>query len=319
MALNTEGLSEYERELLKAVLNDLKNSVYSDYELPEYLENAENVILDYSIKQINKDSKAYYKENYFIEQNINGIKKVMYVSITASEKYAIYKHHKFDKYKEVGIKTDIIRLIKDGKIEAYEYLINDKVVYKPSFDYKKIDDIIHEIELISMKYTTVFDVSLYKRYLSKKIENYIKENGDPIPCVFGRNTGWSEDLRFFYHYGLNDKYHELHQEHILYKYHKNLIKEKDKQHEIIKALLQEGKLLGVLLTASTSLILIKPFNLPGITYIISGNSGAGKTTSSLIATSLFYYSDDVLMNAQTTKTGLELTISSLNSLPVLVD
>ncbi|MBX0311161.1 MAG: DUF927 domain-containing protein [Sulfurihydrogenibium sp.] len=319
IALNTEGLSEYEKELLNSVKEELRANIPYDYILPEYLKNAENVILYDSLPYSNKDGRVYYKENYFIEQNINGIKKVIYVSITASEKYAIYKHHKLDKIKEVGIKADIIRLVKDGKIEAYEYLINDKVIYKPSFDYSKIDDIIHEIELIGMKYTTVFDVNLYKRYLSKKIENYIKENGEPIPCVVGKTTGWSEDLRFFYHYGLNDKYHELHQEHILYKYHKDLIKKKDKQHEIVKALLQEGKLLAVLLTASASSILIKPFNLPGITYIVAGNSGAGKTTSSLIATSLFYYSDDVLMNAQTTKTGLELTISSLNSLPVLID
>jgi hypothetical protein len=71
--------------------------------------------------------------------------------------------------------------------------------------------------------------------------------------------------------------------------------------------------------ASVSSLFIKPFNIPGITIILGGNSGAGKTTSCLTATSLFYYSDDVLLNAQTTKTGLELTISSLNSLPILVD
>jgi Superfamily II helicase and inactivated derivatives len=87
----------------------------------------------------------------------------------------------------------------------------------------------------------------------------------------------------------------------------------------VKEILQEGKLLGVLLTASVSSILIKPLNISGITVILAGNSGAGKTTSSLIATSLFYYSDDVLLNAQTTKVGLEFTISSLNSLPVLID
>jgi hypothetical protein len=155
--------------------------------------------------------------------------------------------------------------------------------------------------------------------LSKKIENYIKENGEPIPCVFGKNTGWNDDLRFFYHYGLNDKYHELHSDNLLYKYHKDVIKEKDKQHELVKEILKEGKLLSVLLVASVSSLFIKPFNIPGITYIVAGNSGAGKTTSSLIATSLFYYSDDVLMNAQATKNGLELTISNLNSLPVLID
>ena len=318
-ALKDNRLEEHERELLKKVLRYIANQGYLDYELPEYLENAENVMLDYSIKQTNKDGKAYYKESYFIEQNLNGIKKVIYVNITALEKQAIYKHHRLDKIKEIGIKTDIIRLVKDGKLEAYEYLINDKVVYKPSFNYTKVDDMIHEIELISMKYTTVFDISLYKRYLNKKIENYIKENGEPIPCVISKNTGWTEDLKFFYHYALNDQHHELHHEHVFYKRSKNLIVYKDKQHEIVKSILKEGKLLAVLLTVSVSSLFIKPFNIPGITCIVSGNSGAGKTTSSLIATSLFYYSGDHLMDAQTTKTGLELTISSLNSLPVLVD
>jgi len=137
--------------------------------------------------------------------------------------------------------------------------------------------------------------------------------------VIGKNTGWSDDLRFFYHPSLNDKYHELYSDHILNTYHKDLVLEKDKQHELVKAVLNEGKLLAVLLTASVSSLLIKPFKLPGITYIISGTGGAGKTTSSLIATSLFYYSDEHLMDAKTSKTGLELTIASLNSLPVLVD
>jgi hypothetical protein len=300
-------------------LNDLKSSSFSNYELPEYLENAENVILDYSTKMTNKDGKIYYKEGYFIEQNLSGIKKVIYVNTITSEKGGILKPHLSDgKVKEVGIKANIIRLVKDGKIAAYEFLINDKVIYKPSFTFSKLDDIIHEITLIALPYVMLFDNALYKRYLDRKIAEFIKENGEPIPCIISKQTGWDSDLRF-YHYGLNDKYHELHQEHILYKYHRNLIKEKDKQHEIVKDLLEEGKLLGVLLTASVSSIFIRPLNLPGITYIISGHSGAGKTTSSLIATSLFYYSDDVLINAQTTKTALELTISSLNSLPILVD
>jgi hypothetical protein len=312
-------LDGYEKELLESVLDGLKNIGYSNYKLPEYLEKAENIYLHKSIEHTSKDNNTYYKESYFIEQNLDGIKEVVYVSIITPEYQGIYKFHKLEQIKEVGIKTDIIRLVKDGKIEAYEYLINDKVIYKPSFNYSKFDDIIHEIELISMKYTSVFDINLYKRYLKTKIKNYIKKNGEPIPCVIGKTTGWSDDLRFFYHYSLNDKYHELHPDHVLYRRHRDLVKEKDKQHKLVKAILQEGKLLGVLLTASVASLFIKPFKLPGVTYIISGNSGAGKTTSSLIATSLFYYSDDHLMDAQTTKTGLELTISSLNSLPVLVD
>jgi len=314
------GLEAYERELLETLLNDLKQNGYSDYELPEYLVDAENIILDYSAKQTNKDGEVYYKEDYFIEQNLNGIKKVVYVKIITSEKGGIYKPHILDgKVKEIGIKTDILRLVKEGKITAYELLINDKEVYKPSFNFSKIDDVIHEITLIALPYTMLFDNSLYKRYLDRKIKEFIKENGEPIPCLIGKQTGWSDDLKFFFHYGLDDKYHELSKDHILYKKNKAVIKNTEEQHRFVKALLREGKLLGVLLVASVSSLFIKPFGIPGITVILAGNSGAGKTTSCLTSTSLFYYSDDVLLNAQTTKTGLELTISSLNSLPILVD
>jgi len=318
-ALEDSRLEEHERELLKKVLGYIAKQGYLDYKIPKYLKHAENVFLDFSIEQENKDGKVYYEESYFIEQNVNGIKKVIYVTIIASEEEAIYKPHKLKKLRKVGIKADIIRLVKDGKLEEYEYLLNDKIIYKPSFHYTKIDDVIQEIGLISMKYSKYFDVNLYKNYLSMKIENYIREKGDPIPCVIGRSTGWSNDLKHFYHYALNDEYHELYQDHALYKYNKNLIIEKDKQHELVKSILKEGKLLAVLIVASVSSLFIKPFNIPGVTLIISGNSSAGKTTSSLIATSLFYFSDDILLNAQTSKVGVELTISSLNSLPVLID
>jgi hypothetical protein len=314
------NLEAYERELLETLLNDLKQSGYSDYELPEYLVDAENIILDYSTKQTNKDGEVYYKEDYFIEQNLNGIKKVVFVKIITSEKGGIYKPHILDgKIKEIGIKTDILRLVKEGKITAYELLINDKEVYKPSFNFSKIDDVIHEITLIALPYTMLFDNSLYKRYLDRKIKEFIKENGEPTPCVVGKQTGWFDDLKFFFHYALDDKYHELSKDHILYKKNKAVIKNTEEQHRFVKALLREGKLLGALLVASVSSLFIKPFGIPGITVIVAGNSGAGKTTSCLVATSLFYYSDDTLINAQTTKTGLELTISSLNSLPILID
>jgi len=317
LALNScNSLNNHEKELLESILdNGLSNFQYR-----EYLENVEDIILEKSEMDINKDGKPFFKESYFIERNIKGIKKVIHVSITASERYAIYKNHHHDKTKIVGIKVDIIKPIKDGKIEDYEYLINDKIIFRPSFNFSKTDDLIHEIQIMSMKYVKSFDAGLYKRYLDVKIENYFKEKGgDPQPCIIGRNTGWSDDLRFFYHYGLDDDFHELHKEHALYRKQKNIIKEKDKQHKLMKAVLMEGKLLAVLMLVSASSLSIKLFNIPGVTYVISGTSGAGKTTASLIATSLFYYSNDHLIDAHNTKTGLELLIASLNSLPVLVD
>jgi uncharacterized protein (DUF927 family) len=319
LALDSDCLNDYEKEVLGTVLDDLKNLGYSNYQMPDYLKNAENIFLHKSSLQVSKDNKPYYKESYFIEQNLDGIKKVVYVSIITSEYKGIYKPHKLEHEKNVGIKAEVIRGIKEGKFEDYEYLLNDKIIYKPTFNFFKVDDLVYEIGLISMKYSKFFDISLYKQYLDIKTAKYIKENNNPPPCIINKNTGWSDDLRFFYHPSLNDNYHELHSDHVLYKLNRDLVIEKDKQHELVKAILQEGKLLAVLLTASVSSLLLKPFKIPGITYVLSGTGGAGKTTSSLIATSLFYYSDDLLMDAYTSKTGLELMIASLNSLPVLID
>jgi hypothetical protein len=317
LALNSNHLNEDETKLLKTLLDDLKG--YSNYQLPEYLQNAEDIYLIKSSFQLSKDNKPYYKESYFIEQNIDGKKTAVYVSIITSQYKGIYKHHKLEQEKKVGIKAEVIRGIKEGKFEDYEYLLNDKIPYRPSFGFSKVDDIVHEIGLISMKYTKFFDLALYKQYLDIKTDKYRKENGDPPPCIISKNTGWSDDLRFFYHYALNDNYHELHSDHVLYKLNKDLVIEKDKQHELVKSILEEGKLLAVLLTASAASILLKPFKIPGVTYVVSGNPGAGKTMSALISTSLFYFSDDHLMDAQTTRVGLELMIASMNSLPVLID
>jgi len=319
LALDSDCLNNHEKELLETLLSDLKKNGYANYELPEYLQNAEDIYLRKSSLQLSKDNKHYFKESYFIEQNTDGKKTVVYVSIITSQRKGIYKPHILEQEKKVGIKAEVIRGIKEGKFEDYEYLLNDKIVYRPSFGFTKVDDIVHEISLISMKYTKFFDISLYKQYLDIKTDKYRKENNDPPPCVFNRNTGWSDDLRFFYHPNLNDNYHELHSDHVLYKLNKDLVIEKDKQHELVKAILEEGKLLAVLLTASAASVVLKPFKIPGVTYVVSGTAGAGKTTSALVSTSLFYLSDDHLMDAQTTRVGLELMISNMNSLPVLID
>jgi hypothetical protein len=317
-------LEPNEIELLEAVLNELLNRGYKDYKdyvLPEYLENVENVFLDYSNPYPGKKGGVYYKEGYFIERNINGIKKVFYIEITASEKKALYKFHTLKNIDEIGVKADIKRLIKEGNTKAHEFILNDKIEFRPSLKHKTADDIIHEMSNEVLGYSYSFNINLYKKYITKKLEEYILINGEPEPCIFSKQTGWDEDLKFFYHYALNDDYHELHKDNLLYKHKKDKIQgqEDDKQKKIVKEILQEGKLLGVLLAASTSSILIKPFNLQPLTVILSGTSGAGKTTSSLIATSLFYHSDDILITAQTTKAGFELTLSQLNSLPVLLD
>jgi len=317
-AIQSNELSAHEKDTLEDILTDLELN-YSGYVLPEYLRNAENVILYESTEKTTKDNKTYYEESYFIELYDEEIKEVIFVSIITSEAKGIYKPHKLVSKKQVSIKTDIIRGVREGKYQDYEYLLNDQIVYRPTFTYTKIDDLIYDLSIISMRYSKFFDMNLYKRYLDIKTKMYVKENHNPPPCTISRETGWDDDFTGFYHPCLNSQYHELHREHVLYKKKKDKVLDKDAQHRFVKAVLEEGKLLGVLLTVSAASLMIKPLNIPGFTTIISGNPGTGKTTAALIATSLFYYSNDLLMDAQTTKTGLELLIAACNSLPVLVD
>jgi len=319
-ALNSNVvLNDYEKEVLEGLLVDLELNGYG-YVLPEYLRNAENVILYESIEKTNKENKKYYEESYFIELYDDKIKEVIFITVNCSEYKGIYKPHKLLHQKNVGIKTDIVKSIREGKFEDYEYLLNDKIVYRPSFaTYTKVDDLIYDLGLISMKYNKFTDLNLYKRYIDKKTKMYVKENNDPKPCVINDVTGWDDDFTGFYHPCLNSQYHELKRDHVLYRKKKDKVLNKDAQHELVKALLSEGKLLGVLLTISVASLLIKPLSGVGFTTIISGTTGVGKTTASLVATSLFYYSDTHLVDAQMTKTALELMIAALNSLPVLID
>jgi len=87
-----------------------------------------------------------------------------------------------------------------------------------------------------------------------------------------------------------------------------------------RQLLQEGKLLGVLLTISAASILLKPFRLhQPLTCIITGSNSVDATTASLIATSLFYKSDDIIMEGKITILNFDIIVSSLNSLPIVID
>jgi len=313
------SLSISEKDTLEDLLTDLNSRGYHTYVTPEYLKNAENVILYESTEKISKDNKVYYEESYFIELYDDEVKEVIYVTIITHEYKGIYKPHKLVSKKLAGIKTDIIRGVKEYKFEDYEYLINDKIVYRPTFTYTKIDDLVYDLSVISMKYNKFIDMNLYKRYIDKKTKMYVKENHDPKPCEISHTTGWNSDFTGFWHPNLNSQYFELHPDHVLYRKGKNKVFNTDEQHKVVKALLEEGKLLGVLLTISVSSLLIKPLHVPGFTTIISGTSGAGKTTAALVATSLFYYSDDHLIDAQMTRTALELMIASLNSIPTLID
>jgi len=313
-------LTTEEKSFIRSFIGDLIKESRGNRELPDYLFDAEQV---YFVTSMDKYSKQYgtkYKEKWYIERDINNVKQVWHIEIETAYSQNIYSPHRVVSYpKPIGIKTGIKRLLKE-QTEVYEIIINDEFTFRPSFSFDRLEDIAIEIAKQCSGYKARFDIALFQEYLDIKIMEYLKKhNGKPNPCLISKITGWDKNNKMFFHYDLNDDKHELSKDNPLYKHEKAVSFNQKEQHELVYKLLQEGKLLGVLLTVSTASILLKPFKLQPLTIILGGNPGAGKTTASLFATSLFYKSDDLLITANNTKVGVELTMAALNSMPILVD
>jgi hypothetical protein len=314
----TNEEKEFVKDFLTSIINYGNNK--GESELPDYLIGVENEYLISSRKKFHPKRGVYYKEKYFVERNIHGVKEVWYIEIESDEQYALYKNHTLINDPEpIGIKITIRRLLKEKK-SVYEIMINDEFPFIPSFGFEKLDEIAMEIAAQCSKYLFRFDMTLFQKYLNIKVREYRQNNNGILKeCIISKTTGWNENNTMFFHYDLNDEKHELHKDNPLYRSHKAKSFNQQEQHEFVFKLLQEGELLGVLLTISASSIGLKPLNLQPLTCILAGNPGAGKTTASLIATSLFYKSDTILLNANATNVGIELTLSSLNSLPFVID
>jgi len=90
-----------------------------------------------------------------------------------------------------------------------------------------------------------------------------------------------------------------------------------KQHEVVRKLLAEGKWLGVKVILGVASLFIDE-NLQGYTVFDIGPRGTGKTTSSQFIMSLFYnIHTPVTLNA--TETGFELYMRKFHNLPILFD
>jgi len=322
--LKSSNLSEEEKQTVLQLYKDFKKQVFGDRRMPDYLVGAERVFVYASVPKTNKKEKrTYYREKWFIEKNNRGIKEVWYVEINSLYYKDISKDHTVVGFPiRVGIKTDIKRLLQENT-EVYELIINDNALVRPSFNFSKLEDTAKEIEKACSRYVGRFNIPLYQDYLTiKKMEYLAEYDNNPPVCQISKNTGWNADNTMFFHYDLNDEYHELDQSNTLYK--ENLAQSSDaegikRQHEIVLSLLKEGKYLGVLLALSSSSILLKPLEISPLTVVLSGNGGAGKTTSALIATSLFYKSEIEPNTTNATKVSIELTMAHLNSLPFLLD
>jgi hypothetical protein len=316
-------LTDEEKKFVEDLIKTLRRHSFGDFELPDYLLDAERVYL-YDSTEKRKNKTTYYREKWFIERNIQNVKYVWYVEIETLHPRDIFKKHKKVGYsKVVCLKIDLKRLVDEQHSSVYEIIINDKIHYKPPTSYDRVEDIARAIEKKCHGLLPHFDIPLFLEYYNLKVMEYAKKHeGKPPTVVVSRTTGWNEDFTMFFHYDLNDENHELNRDHILYKTGKAKSSNEfdlERQHKLVFDLLNEGKLLGVLLAISTSSIFLKPFELQPLTCVISGNPGAGKTTAALISTSLFYKSDNVLITAKATGTGIELMLSSLNSLPLAID
>jgi hypothetical protein len=91
----------------------------------------------------------------------------------------------------------------------------------------------------------------------------------------------------------------------------------EKQHEIVKNLLEEGKILGAMIVFSACSLFLNP-RQPGFTIFCIGPRGIGKTTSAQFIISLFYDCNSPL-TWEATLTGMELYLRRFKNLPVLFD
>jgi len=316
-----EELTDEEKKLVSDFLAIFKKQEGNT--LPEYLVDAEKAYLFEFVEKESKEKGKYYREWWYIERKIGPAKRVYFVEIETSHPGDIYKEHKkVGRGRFVGIKIEITRIIREGDSGAYEIIINDDKnrIYRPPTNFERLDDLAINIAKQCYDLIGRFDIEAFQNYITIKLDEFYKKQGDNYqPCIVSKITGWDENCKMFFHYDLNDERHELGKDNPLYKKHKAISFNQDKQHELVRKLLGEGKLLGVLLVISASSILLKPLELQPLTCILAGNPGSGKTTSSYIATSLFYKSDTMIITADATRVGIERTLVSLNSLPLVID
>jgi len=320
--LESRLLTDEEKATVKDLISSIadKRKDNDDIELPDYLVGVENVIQISSRKKFTAKKGYYYKERYFIERYQDGVWQVLYVVIESDIPNAIFKRHEVINDPEpIGVKVEIVKFIKEKK-RIIEVLINDEISFVPSSSFNRLVDVVEEISSECLNYWPDIDISLFRKYIAYKVKEYRKKHGGkPETCYISRTTGWNDDFTMFYHYDLNDEKHEISKDHTLYKNNKAKSFNQKEQHEFVNKILKEGKLLGVLFVISAGSILLKPLSLQNITCILAGNPGSGKTTAALTSTSLFYKSNDVLVNANNTKVGAELTLAAMNSQPIVID
>ena len=136
-----------------------------------------------------------------------------------------------------------------------------------------------------------------------------------------RTTGWSEDLREFYHplREEEDKDWVFDDGHILKKERRAIIRNPEVQKELIRKALREGKFLGLLYVCSLAGILLYPLEIEPFVVIITGLSKSGKSLASTLAVQLFYRNTPPIANGLQTRNSWEFHLKRFVDLPFLFD
>lgn len=151
-----------------------------------------------------------------------------------------------------------------------------------------------------------------KRFLEWLNYETVKE----IPKKYIRaQTGWKNGI--FYHPAIQteDIWSQWYWSKKIKQYRNN----PEKQHELIKNALTDGRYLATVYAFCLASVLNDPLGTNPGALFITGPAHAGKTTLAQLGINLFLPSEDIFITTHATAVGFELLMKSLKDLPLLLD
>ena len=156
--------------------------------------------------------------------------------------------------------------------------------------------------------------SEYLTWLSQKVENVPEKR-------LIKSTGWNEDFTEFYHPALETEGKDwvFEKDHVLKKEKRATIQYTEEQKAFVRETLREGKYLGVLYVCAFIGPLLKLLNIEPFVVAITGESKAGKSTATQLATQLFYKNIPAIANGLQTRNSWEFHLKGFRDMPFLFD
>ena len=136
-----------------------------------------------------------------------------------------------------------------------------------------------------------------------------------------KSTGWSEDLKEFYHPVLEseDKDWVFDKEHVLKAEKRAIIRYPEVKKQLVYKALKEGKYLGVLYVCSFTAPLLQLLDIEPFMVIVTGKSRSGKSLATQLATQLFYKNMPAIANGLQTRNSWEFHLTGFRDMPFLFD